>query len=296
VPAGAPRSILRVDTPAASWPERVRQMPAGLRPYALDQTCDPARLASLDLPVGELPVAELAWQLDLPWWPDGGRPFAVTPRAVAEAPWRHREHHARTLAADLRVPIHVIRRRGRRFVLDGVHRLLKAELQGRATVAARELPGALLPLVAQGPARNDRRFVEDVLALLAHEGVGCWLFGGWAEELRGVAPPRAHRDVDLLHPAASFAAVDHVIAERGLAEIPAKRLPHKRAFELRGVMVEVLLVLHDARGRFTRFHGEQRHDWPADALGWVGRLPVAGPVALAGFRAAYADRRLAAAV
>ncbi|GAA0578550.1 ParB N-terminal domain-containing protein [Kribbella sandramycini] len=117
------------------------EVPRVLRPYILEFWWDAAKLHALDLPVGELPLEELAGHLELPFWADGGRPFQVSPRQVAADPARYDEQYARTLAADLRYPIDVARRLDGRFtVLDGVHRLLHAELAGRAVVAVRVLP------------------------------------------------------------------------------------------------------------------------------------------------------------
>ena len=51
---------------------------------------------------------------------------------------------------------------------------------------------------------NDLAFVERVQAMLRAYGVETWVFGGWGEELRGLAAPREHVDVDLLYPADSY--------------------------------------------------------------------------------------------
>jgi hypothetical protein len=45
---------------------------------------------------------------------------------------------------------------------------------------------------------NDLEMVRWVLALLCGVDVACWLFGGWAEELRGLRAPSQHADIDLL--------------------------------------------------------------------------------------------------
>jgi hypothetical protein len=137
--------------------------------------------------------------------------------------------------------------------------------------------------------QNDRAFVRRVLSLLEKGGCDVWLFGGWAEEVLGLSRPRPHGDVDLLHPAQSFAAVDAFLRRmREVAEIPEKRFPHKRAFELGGVMVEVILVQRDAVGRFTNVWGITRHDWPGDVLDVrAGGMRVASPAALMGFRTAW---------
>lgn len=118
----------------------LNELPPELYDVILDFHWDLALLHSLDLPVVELRVAELAWHLQLPFWLRDGRPFQVTPLEVAADPELHAEQYARTLAADLRYPLDVVRRiDGRITILDGVHRLLRAHLNGLESVQARIL-------------------------------------------------------------------------------------------------------------------------------------------------------------
>ncbi|HEY3184509.1 MAG TPA: hypothetical protein VGJ77_16835 [Gaiellaceae bacterium] len=126
---------------------------------------------------------------------------------------------------------------------------------------------------------NDLAFVLRVVDLLASHGLRMWVFGGWGEELRGLRPPCGHADVDLLYPAPDFARLDTL----DLDWIAAKRYPHKRAFVLDGVRVEVLLVARDEHGWHTG-----AHRWPANVFASAGRLPVASMDALSAFRVARA--------
>ncbi|TCC40229.1 nucleotidyltransferase domain-containing protein [Kribbella speibonae] len=136
--------------------------------------------------------------------------------------------------------------------------------------------------------RNDLEFVRYVVGWLEGAGVRAWVFGGWAAELVGVSAPRAHRDVDLLYPGADFAVVDEFLGRDDVQEIAAKRFPHKRAFEVGGVMVELFLVQTDEVGSFTDFWGAARHDWPADAFETeVDGLRVASAMAVNGYRAGW---------
>ena len=134
---------------------------------------------------------------------------------------------------------------------------------------------------------NDLAFVERVLALLADEGIAAWVFGGWAEELLGLAESRPHGDLDLLVRADDWQVVDGLLAQ--LDEIQAKRFEHKRAFVLDGVMVELFLVRRDAEGLFTTFWGARR-PWPENTLDGGGPLPVASSAAVAGYRAHHPRR------
>lgn len=93
------------------------------------------RLHALSLPIVDVPIDELRWQLSLPWWRGPGGPFELTPDEVRRSPDRYAAQWTRTLAADLRYPIHLLQR-DRLIVLDGVHRLLKADLSGATSIAA----------------------------------------------------------------------------------------------------------------------------------------------------------------
>ena len=124
-------------------------VPVELASYILDFHWDVRALHALELPTTSVPLAQLAGHLDLPFWAFEGRPFRLTPHEVAAEPVRYREQYERTLAADLRHPVDVVRRLdGRITILDGVHRLLRAELEGRSTVAVRILEWGELDRIA----------------------------------------------------------------------------------------------------------------------------------------------------
>ncbi len=124
-------------------------LPPELMDVILDFHWDVELLHSLDLPTTELPVAELDWQLRLPFWAWDGQPFQVSPLQVAAEPQVYAEQYARTMAADLRYPLDVVRRPdGRITVLDGVHRLLRAHLDGLESVRVRVLGWEKLDAIA----------------------------------------------------------------------------------------------------------------------------------------------------
>ncbi len=125
-----------VDDLEASPFQRWDQIPPAMRGVLLNIRWDRDALFQLSLPVEEIPVGDLRWQLELPWWRDGDRHFAVTPTDVRADPVRYRAHWERTLAADLRYPIHLLATAPRLRILDGVHRLLKAELTGQHVIRA----------------------------------------------------------------------------------------------------------------------------------------------------------------
>lgn len=132
------------------------------------------------------------------------------------------------------------------------------------------------------PVSNDLQLVQRAVTLLKEHGVDVWLAGGWAEELHGMQAPRNHHDIDLLYPADNFGRVDTFLRNGRVEEITAKRFPHKRAFELDGVMVELFLV---QPGPLTRFWSQHDYHWPADTFEDMGDpLRLASTTALIRYR------------
>lgn len=134
-------------------------------------------------------------------------------------------------------------------------------------------------------------FLCSTLEQFEQLGLKLWVFGGWAEELWQITPPRPHKDIDLLYPAASFATLDCLIgSEKQFSEIVLKRFSHKRALLYQGIMLEFLLVEgHGAKLTSSFFDRRYQFHWPADTFDYTlsaaGRtLAVASPRALRLYR------------
>jgi hypothetical protein len=124
---------------------------------------------------------------------------------------------------------------------------------------------------------SDLHVVMRVVDLLEDARLRVWLFGGWAEELRGLRAPCEHGDIDFLYPGRDFSRVDRFVGDS------SDPRPHKRTFEIDGAKVELLLVQKDDLGWFTDLP-TGRHNWPADVFATAGRLPVASVAALESYR------------
>jgi hypothetical protein len=139
--------------------------------------------------------------------------------------------------------------------------------------------------------KNDQALLSSVLSMLAERSLNVWVFGGRAEELWQIGPPRAHNDIDLLYPAAGFDRLDEFMREPGLEEIPAKRFSHKRALVYQGVMVDIFLLQRSEDGYGTQFFdGLFNYRWPLDTLSYTrtvcgSEVNVASVAALMHFRA-----------
>jgi hypothetical protein len=134
-------------------------------------------------------------------------------------------------------------------------------------------------------------FVLGIMSRLAQAQIATWLCGGWAEELWGLCRPRPHQDVDLLYPAPNFARLDQWLAHTtDLADIPTKRFSHKRAVLWEGIMIEVVLLEPDEKGRYLTNFFNQRYQlvWPPNTLSLLlvrgQRVPVGSSEALRLYR------------
>ena len=138
--------------------------------------------------------------------------------------------------------------------------------------------------------KHDLSFVLRVADLLEGARLRTWLFGGWAEELRGLRAPREHSDIDLLYPGRDFERVDRFIERaaavgeavgknRGRTSVPSSSRECSSS--------SCWCSATTTAGSPTPAGG--RHRWPADVFLTAGRLPVASEAALTGYRVARAS-------
>lgn len=131
---------------------RLSEIPTTLLPWLLPVEWSRERLWAIErLPV-QLSVVALRWLYDLPLWRAyDGRWFMVTPSEFLLDPAAYAEHEKRVEGADLSRPVHALWRHDRWFLIDGVHRLVKADRAGWSTI----------PGVVVGP-KDLPSFIEQV--------------------------------------------------------------------------------------------------------------------------------------
>ena len=125
------------------------QIPPALRPWLLPIDWDRERLWELELPRQRIALKLLRWHLALPWWRRDDAWFQISPYEVMARPSCYPEHAERVASADLTYPLHVVRRRQRWLILDGVHRLTRAELLGDADIYVFALTAEDIAAIAQ---------------------------------------------------------------------------------------------------------------------------------------------------
>lgn len=138
---------------------------------------------------------------------------------------------------------------------------------------------------------NTLDFACSVMDRFAQAQIATWLFGGWAEELWHLSPPRPHRDIDLLYPAKNFQQLDRWLRATGdeLIPIEAQRFSHKRALFYQQIMIEIVLLEPQTEAYVTNFFNGTYHlIWPGDALTSLplqgGQIAVASQQALQLYR------------
>lgn len=116
------------------------------------------------------------------------------------------------------------------------------------------------------------------------EGIETFVFGGWAEELQGMIPPREHKDIDLLYKGDNLTPIDEFIQKHNLKII--KQFPHKRAFLFREIMIEIFLV---DKNYTTNFFSIYLHHWMQSGFSksLIEGMHICSPSILTDYREKY---------
>ncbi len=102
---------------------------------------DSKKIWALDLPIQEMKIDDLIWHFDYPFWEkEGTDDWNLTPLELIKNPEAEPSHYRKIQEADLSFPIEVIEYKGRYRILDGIHRLVKAYMQGQKTIQVRIIP------------------------------------------------------------------------------------------------------------------------------------------------------------
>lgn len=126
-----------------------------IREVGFDFDWNTQKVWALTLPVEEMDIAELVWHFAIPFLGEHGEDYNVTPSEIIQNPKAHSEEYERTMAADLKYPIDIMKNKGRWLILDGLHRLMKAFIDGQNTVRVRIVPRELIPEIIK-PISNSR--------------------------------------------------------------------------------------------------------------------------------------------
>lgn len=118
----------------------MKLIPEELKDHILPFNWDVRLVWALHAPTHEVQRWDLDYLLDLPLWssvPNQGMLFDISPMEVIRDPARAPHQIDRLQHADISFPMDMLERDGKRWFLDGVHRLAKMYLRNQKIVNVR---------------------------------------------------------------------------------------------------------------------------------------------------------------
>ena len=101
---------------------------------------DEPKLWAFDIPVEEIEISEINYNLDIPYLEqEGTNDWNLSPRMLIENFEKEKFHAKQTEKADLKYPIEIYKHQGKWIILDGVHRFTKAIRLGNKTIKVRRI-------------------------------------------------------------------------------------------------------------------------------------------------------------
>jgi len=120
-----------------AWEDR----PKIIKDVGFDFSWDSKKVWALDIPIEEMDIQDLIWHFDIPFWEiEDTDDYNLTPWEVIDDPDKHSVHYKKVQESDLKYPIDIMENKGRWLILDGLHRLVKAQMQGLKKVNVRKIP------------------------------------------------------------------------------------------------------------------------------------------------------------
>ena len=120
-----------------AWEDR----PKIIKDVGFDFSWDSKKVWALDIPIEEMDIQDLIWHFDIPFWEiEDTDDYNLTPWEVIDDPDKHSVHYKKVQESDLKYTIDIMENKGRWLILDGLHRLVKAQMQGLKKVNVRKIP------------------------------------------------------------------------------------------------------------------------------------------------------------
>ena len=128
----------------------LKDRPQIIQEVSFDFDWDLNKVWGLDEPTIEMPISELVWHLDIPFWEsEGTDDWNLTPREVIDHPHEQPSHWKKIQEADTSYPIDIMENKGRWVLLDGLHRLSKLYMAGEKNVRVRKIPRNRIPEIVK---------------------------------------------------------------------------------------------------------------------------------------------------
>lgn len=119
--------------------------PQIIKDVGFDFSWDESKVWELDLPIEEMDIKQLEWHFSIPFWWENNGYYNFKPIWVIKDPNKYPERYERVMSTDLNYPLDIMFWRGRWLLLDGLHRLTKAKMQGIKKVKVRKVSKKAIP-------------------------------------------------------------------------------------------------------------------------------------------------------
>ncbi len=124
-----------------------KKLPKIIEEVGFDFDWSESKVWVLNLPVEKIPISDLSWHFEIPFWDFLDDNYNLSPNQVISDPVKFKAEYDRTMKADLSYPIDIMENKGRWLILDGLHRLVKAKILGHDKVIVRKIPRTEIPKI-----------------------------------------------------------------------------------------------------------------------------------------------------
>lgn len=124
-------------------------IPKSVLKYGFDFDFDERDVWKIKCEDSILPISELEWHFDVPFWNWNDEWYVLTPREVIENSNKYQEQYDRIMHSDISYPIDIMENKGKYVILDGLHRLVKCKLLGMDIVKVRIIPRSEIPNISK---------------------------------------------------------------------------------------------------------------------------------------------------
>lgn len=96
---------------------------------------------NLNIPIEKISIEELEWHFEIPFW----NSYNLKPNDVIKFPEQYKDEYDRIIISDISYPIDIMENKGRRLILDWLHRLVKLKILGKTEIQVRKIPREKIP-------------------------------------------------------------------------------------------------------------------------------------------------------
>ena len=115
--------------------------PTIIKKVGFDFHWDESKVWKLKIKKEKMDLAKLEWMFYIPFWAlPKGPAYSLKPIDVIKHPKKYSKEYKRTMQANLKHPLDIMRNKGRWLMLDGLHRCVKAKILGYKEIYVRKIP------------------------------------------------------------------------------------------------------------------------------------------------------------